>query len=47
MSGSDYNELGKLVGLDFRTTQTVSMEEGPLFNVGAGGDKYMSLNTVC
>ena len=43
MSGRDYNELGKLVGLDFRTTQTVSMEEGPLFNVGAGGDKYMSL----
>ena len=43
MSGRDYNELGKLVGLDFRTTQTVNMEEGALFNVGAGGDKYMSL----
>ena len=43
MSGRDYNELGKLVGLDFRTTQTVNIEEGPLFNVGAGGDKYMSL----
>ena len=43
MSGRDYNELGKLVGLDFRSTQIVSMEEGPLFNVGAGGDKYMSL----
>ena len=25
MSGRDYNELGKLVGLDFRTTQKVSM----------------------
>ncbi len=43
MSGRDYNELGKLVGLDFRTTQTVNMEEGALFNIGAGGDKYMSL----
>jgi superfamily I DNA/RNA helicase len=43
MSGRDYNELGALVGLDFRTTQTVNIEEGPLFNIGAGGDKYMSL----
>jgi DNA helicase-2/ATP-dependent DNA helicase PcrA len=43
MSGRDYNELGKLVGLDFRTTQTINIEEGPLFNIGAGGDKYMSL----
>ena len=43
MSGRDYNELGTLVGLDFRTTQMVNMEEGPLFNIGAGGDKYMSL----
>jgi len=43
MSGRDYNELGALVGLDFRTTQTVNMEEGALFNIGAGGDKYMSL----
>ena len=43
MSGRDYNELGKLVGLDFRTTQIVNMEEGALFNIGAGGDKYMSL----
>ena len=43
MSGRDYNELGKLVGLDFRTTQTVNLEEGALFNIGAGGDKYMSL----
>ena len=43
MSGRDYNELGKLVGLDFRTTQTINMEEGPLFSIGAGGDKYMSL----
>ena len=43
MSGRDYNELGRLVGLDFRTTQIVNIEEGPLFNIGAGGDKYMSL----
>ena len=43
MSGRDYNELGALVGLDFRTTQMVNMEEGPLFSIGAGGDSYMSL----
>ena len=34
MSGRDYNELGALVGLDFRTTQMVNMEEGPLFSIG-------------
>ena len=43
MSGRDYNKLGSLVGLDFRTTQMTNIEEGPLFSVGAGGDKYMSL----
>ena len=26
ISGRDYNEIGKLVGLDFRTTQIVNME---------------------
>jgi len=41
--GSDYNELGRLVGLEFRSNLTVSMEEGPLFQIGAGGDKYMSV----
>jgi len=41
--GSDYNELGRLVGLDFRTSQTLNIEEGPLFNIGAGGDKYMAV----
>ena len=41
--GSDYHDLGKLVGLEFRSAPTVSLEEGPLFQIGAGGDKYMSL----
>ena len=41
--GSDYNELGRLVGLDFRTSHTLNIEEGPLFNIGAGGDKYMAV----
>ena len=41
--GSDYNELGRLVGLDFRTSQTLNIEEGPLFSVGAGGDKALNL----
>jgi len=41
--GSDYNDLGKLVGLEFRSAPTVSLEEGPLFQIGAGGDKYMSI----
>ena len=41
--GSDYNDLGKLVGLEFRSAPTLNIEEGPLFQIGAGGDKYMSL----
>jgi len=41
--GSDYNDLGRLVGLEFRSNSTVSMEEGALFQIGAGGDKYLSL----
>jgi len=41
--GSDYNDLGKLVGLEFRSAPTISLEEGPLFQIGAGGDKYMSI----
>jgi len=41
--GSDYNELGKLVGLEFRSSPTLNIEEGPLFQIGAGGDKYMSI----
>jgi superfamily I DNA/RNA helicase len=41
--GSDYHDLGRLVGLEFRSNPTVNIEEGPLFQIGAGGDKYMSL----
>jgi len=41
--GSDYNDLGKLVGLEFRSAPTLNLEEGPLFQIGAGGDKYLSL----
>jgi len=41
--GADYNDLGKLVGLEFRSAPTLNIEEGPLFQIGAGGDKYMSL----
>ena len=41
--GADYNELGRLVGLEFRSNPTVGLEDGPLFQIGAGGDKYMSV----
>ena len=32
--GSDYNELGKLVGIDFRSSQTLNIEDGHLFSIG-------------
>ena len=41
--GSDFNELGRLVGLEFRSNPTVSIEDGPLFQIGAGGDKDMAV----
>ena len=41
--GADYNELGRLAGLEFRSNPTVGLEDGPLFQIGAGGDKYMSV----
>ena len=41
--GSDYNDLGRLAGLEFRSNPTVSIEDGPLFQIGAGGDKYMAV----
>ncbi len=41
--GADYSELGRLTGLEFRSNLTVGIEDGPLFQIGAGGDKYMSV----
>ena len=41
--GADYSELGRLTGLEFRSNLTVGIEDGPLFRIGAGGDKYMSV----
>ena len=41
--GADYNDLGRLVGLEFRSNPTTTLEDGPLFQIGAGGDKYMSI----
>tara|TARA_B100000902_G_scaffold394416_1_gene450718 strand:- start:4172 stop:5686 length:1515 start_codon:yes stop_codon:yes gene_type:complete len=41
--GRDYNELGKLVGLEFMANASNNMSEGVLFSPGSGGDKYLSM----
>ena len=41
--GRDYNDLGNLVGLEFRGNASNNMSEGVLFIPGAGGDKYLSM----
>lgn len=41
--GRDYNELGKLVGLEFMANASNNMSEGVLFIPGSGGDKYLSM----
>lgn len=43
LQGSDYNELGKLVGLEFGSNASLTMADGTLFSPGKGGDKYLSL----
>jgi len=43
MRGADYNELGKLLGLEFRAHAALRMEDGPLFVTGVGGDAYINI----
>jgi superfamily I DNA/RNA helicase len=41
--GSDYNQLGDLLGLEFSSNSSVNMSEGNLFTSGKGGDAYLGL----
>lgn len=41
--GSDYNDLGQMIGLEFRAHAALRMEDGPLFVTGVGGDAYLNI----
>ena len=41
--GSDYTQLGKLVGLEFSANSSLNMSDGTLFTAGKGGDAYLGL----
>jgi len=43
LKGSDYNQLGKVLGLEFSSNSSVTMADGNLFSPGKGGDAYLSL----
>ena len=43
LKGIDYNQLGKLLGLEFSANSSVNMSEGTLFTAGKGGDAYLGL----
>ena len=43
LSGKDYSELGKLLGLEFSSNSSVTMADGLLFSPGKSGDAYMSI----
>ena len=41
--GSDYTQLGKLVGLEFSANSSLNMSDGVLFTAGKDGDAYLGL----
>tara|TARA_R110000764_G_scaffold104288_1_gene189897 strand:+ start:431 stop:1939 length:1509 start_codon:yes stop_codon:yes gene_type:complete len=41
--GNDFNQLGKLLGLEFTANSSVNMSDGTLFTAGKGGDAYLGL----
>ena len=43
MRGADYNDLGKALGLEFRSHAALKMEDGPMFATGVGGDAYINI----
>ena len=43
LKGSDYNQLGRLLGLEFASNSSLTMADGNLFSAGKGGDAYLSL----
>jgi superfamily I DNA/RNA helicase len=43
LRGSDYTELGRLLGLEFQANSSVRMEDGLLYSHGRSGDAYLGM----
>ena len=43
MSGKDYNKVGELLGLEFKSNAGINMADGALFAPGKSGDAYLSM----
>jgi len=43
LKGTDFTQLGNLLGLEFSSNASVRMEDGQLFSPGKGGDAYLSM----
>ena len=43
MAASDYKRLEELLGVEFRSTKSMSMNDGEFFRMGAPGDVYLSI----
>ena len=43
LKGSDFTQLGNMLGLEFSSNASVRMEDGVLFSPGKGGDSYLSM----
>jgi len=43
LKGSDFTQLGNILGLEFSSNSSLSMADGQLFSPGKGGDAYLSM----
>ena len=43
LKGSDYTELGKLLGLEFQANSSLRMDDGTLYAIGRSGDAYLGM----
>ena len=43
LKGTDFTQLGQILGLEFSSNASIRMEDGQLFSPGKGGDAYLSM----
>ena len=43
LKGSDFTQLGNILGVEFSSNSSLNMADGQLFSPGKGGDSYLSM----
>ena len=43
LKGTDFTQLGQILGVEFSSNASIRMEDGQLFSPGKGGDAYLSM----